>query len=350
MFNFSKTQPLFGLDISAASLKAVEFKQEGKSVRLQAFSHVSLPKAVVINDAVTDMKTFAYSVRQLLEKPQFGRFETDYAAVSLPESKSFIRVIEIPKMSDAEAEAAVPFEAESFIPLPIDQVCLDWQKVEDRGDKMSILIIATPKEFVEKHLEALDEVKIRTVALEVESQSLSRAIVSRTTKESALIVDIDAYRTSLIMVENGGLQFSSTVPIAGNAFTEALARSLGVASVKAEEIKRKVGIMNTPEYPNVKTALIPVLNNLTAEMRNVLKFHSERSQKPAEKIILAGGGGNLKGLPEVLTEEFFKEGNLRVEPGNPWKNLEAFTTSAMSPSDAISYSTAIGLALRNIIP
>lgn len=346
MFN-PKNQSLIGLDISAGSIKLMQIKKDGKSFAVRAFSRVALPKGAIISDTISDLKTFNFVLKQALDKPQFGRFDGQYVAAALPESKSFIRVIQIPKMSDAEAEAAVPFEAESFIPLPIDQVCMDWQKVGETADKMNILIIATPREFVEKYLQALDGAQTKTVALEVESQSICRALVGWKTQENFLLVDIDAARTSLVMVEDGALQFSSTVPIAGGAFTEGLARSLGVSSVKAEEIKRKVGLSNTAEYPNLRIAMVPVLNNLTAEIRNVLKFHAERSDKPVEKVILTGGGAKLKSLAELTQSDLASEGNLKVELGNPWRNLAGLKQPPLSLEDSLSFSTAIGLAIRN---
>lgn len=348
MFNFSQTpQVIFGLDISAGSVKLAEIHKNGKEYSARAFSRVSLPKGAVINDVVADTKTFNYVLKQALDKPQFGRFDSRYAVASLPESKSFIRIIQIPKMSDAEAEAAVPFEAESFIPLPIDQVYLDWQKVGESGDKNNILIIATPKEYVEKYLEVLDGAQVKTVALEAESQSLCRALAGWGAGETMLVADIDASRSNLVMIENGALQFSSTVPIAGSAFTEAVARSLGVASVKAEEIKKKVGLISTAEYPNIKTSLVPVLNTLMAEIKNVLKFHAEHSEKQVEKIVLAGGGAKLKNLAELMQAEIISEGNIKVENGNPFKNLAGLKQQPLSAADALSFSTAIGLAIRN---
>jgi type IV pilus assembly protein PilM len=347
MFNFSKTLSSIGLDISSGSIKLMQVKKDGKNFVVKAFSRASLPKGAVINDLVADQKTFAFLIKQALDKPQFGRFDTQYVTVSLPEAKSFIRVIQIPKMSDLESESAVPYEAESFIPMPIDQVYLDWQKVGETSEKNNILIIASPKEYVEKYLELIDLSGLKPTALEAESQSLCRSLIGWKSEETSFIADIDASRSNLVMIEAGNLQFSSTVPIAGGAFTESLARSLGVASAKAEEIKKKVGLLNTAEYPNIKISLAPILNNLTAEIKNVLKFHSERSEKPVEKVILAGGGAKLKGMIDLMQNDFASEGNIKVELGNPWRNLSELKSPPIFGEEALSWSTAIGLAIRN---
>ena len=349
MFNFvSKSQPAFGLDVSSGSIKIMEFAKTRSGLGVKAYGSAPLPKGVIIGDAITDHATFQHMVTGLLQKPQFGKVGTRHVVTNLPETKSFVRVIQIPKMSEAEAEGAVPFEAENFIPLPIDQVYLDWQKVSDAGDKMNILIIASPKEFVDLHLSALEKCGLVPVALEVESQSCQRCLVAPDSQETSLIVDMSEMRSSLIMVETGALQFTSTIPIAGSSLTEALARALGVSTAKAELIKQKVGLDNTAEYPNVRTTLMPVLNNFVEEIKNILRFHNEHSTSTVAKIILTGGTSMLKGLPDYLQASLADVPGLKVELGNPWLNVPGSKTGALDPGLSQSYSTAIGLALRGI--
>lgn len=357
-FNFlSKTLPSFGLDVSSSALKVVQLEQKNRQLRLKSFHQTILPKDLVVNDAITDVKTFNFLLKQALDKPQYGRFDTGYVIASLPESKSFVRVIQIPQMSDGEAENAVPFEAESFIPLPIDQVYLDWQKIEspsgaetDRAgeQKMNILMIASPKEFVDKYLDTLDKAGLKVAALEVESQSCLRAALPRSSQETSLLVDLGGFRSSLVMVEEGNLQFTSTIPIAGNTFTESIARALGVSSAKAEEIKKKVGIANTAEYPNIKTELLPVLNNLSAEIKNILKFHGEHSDKQVSRVIISGSSGKLKNLPEFLTLQLQEAGVAGVELADPWKNLNIPVINQLPGDDVLSFVTAMGLAARGV--
>ncbi len=345
---FSEIRPAFGLNISPTSIRLMQLEKKKGSLKARAYSHVPLAKGVINNDVVADGKTFTYLLRQAMEKTKLGQLNTGYAVVSLPESKSFVRVIQIPRMSDGEADTAVPLEAESFIPLPVDQVYLDWQKIGETGDKMSILIIASPREFVDQFLSALDAAGVKPVALEVESQSCARAVLPPGSKDTALIVDMSAYRSSLVMVEDGSLQFTSTVPIAGNSFTESVAKILGVASTKAEEIKQRVGIANTADYPNIKIALLPVLNNLSAEIKNILRFHREHSAAEVKRIILAGGSARLKNLPEFLTPQFADFPGLTVELANPWLGLPQLAAPPFDPSEALGYTTAIGLAMRGV--
>lgn len=343
---FSTTIPAVGLDISEGSVKMMQLVNHRGGYSVKGFSAVPLAKGLISNDTITDLNAFSVMLKRNLQKVQFGGFTTRNAVVSIPESKSFVRVIQIPKMSDAEAANAIPFEAESFIPLPVEQVYLDWQKLSVVEDKMNILIAAAPKEYIDAYLTALEKADVVPVALEVESLSCHRALIPPGSQETLLLVDIDAVRSNLVMIEDGNVQFTSSIPIAGTTFTESIARALGISSAKAEAIKKKVGVSNTPEYPNVKTALVPVLNNLSAEIKNILKFHNDHSTRTVGKIVLVGGGAQLLNLVEFLRLEFADFPGLAIETGNPWQNVKLAGQSPIDPHDSLTFTTAIGLALR----
>ena len=343
---FSHPKPTFGLDINDNSFKIVQLEKKGSGLALKAYTDVVLPKGVMANDAIADKKTFSHLLKDSLDKCQFGQLNTDYAVVNLPEQKSFVRVIQIPQMSDSEADAAVPVEAESFIPLPVDQVYLDWQKTGDTVDKMNVLMVASPRDFVDQYLEVLDGAGIKPAVLEAESQSCVRSLLPPGSKETLLIVDMNAFHSTLIMVEEGSLQFTSTVPIAGNNFTESIAKILGVGSAKAEEIKKKVGLANTTDYPNIKISLLPVLSSLAAEIKSILRFHSEHSDKQVTRIILSGGSARLKNIADFIQPEFSDFPNLKVELGNPWAGTPGIKNPPLDAVQSLSFATAIGLAVR----
>jgi type IV pilus assembly protein PilM len=250
-------------------------------------------------------------------------------------------------MREGEIETAVSVEAESFIPLPINQVYLDWQTLSTKEDKMEILIVASPRNFIDGYLNIFDEAKLDVWAMEVESQSCHRALIPNKSEQTSLIVDIDSFRTSLIMVENGNLQFTSSIPLAGNSFTDSIAKFLGVSGQKAELIKRTAGLANTSEYPNLRLSVDSLVKSLSAEIKNIIKFHSEHSNRKVENLILAGGGAKAKNLPEILSNEFVAD-QIRVELGDPFVNLANLNSPPVAKFEALNFTTAIGLALRNI--
>lgn len=343
-----RKEPSFGIHLNGTALKFIQLEKKRGALSVLGFSNVALPKNLIANDTILNADDLGKTIERSLGKPQFGRISTHRAVVSVPESKSFIRVINIPEMSEAQAENAVMFEAEAYIPLPMDQVYFDWQILQHKDGKMDVLIIASPKEFVDKYLALLEKVGLTVVGVEVESQSVVRTLIAPQNKENILIADLDAYKTALIMVEGGNLQFTSSIPLAGNSFTERIAQGLTVPPAKAEAIKKEYGIANTPEYPNLKTYLLPVVNDLAAEIKNILHFHYDHSDAKITSLLLSGGSAKVKHLDEFLTPQLAEFPELKVAIADPLINLTTLQKSPLTPYEALSFTTAIGLALRDI--
>ena len=341
----------FGLDISAGSIKVAQIRKAGRKVKLQCLTRNPLPKGIVSGDTILDIDALSKMIVRTLDKPEFGHVTTSYVNLALPESKSFVRVIHIPKMGESEADNAVKFEAEAYIPLPIDQVYIDWQPtglIED--NRMEILMIASPKEQVDKYIQALEKAHLRPKALEVESQSITRCLIPPSSSEAILIIDIGNTRTSLVMVSSGNLQFTSSVPVAGAALTEAISTYLGVTNPQAEAIKIRVGMANSTDYPNLKLAMQPVMANLVAEIKNVLNFQKQHSSMPVTQLWICGGSAKLAHVTEYFTEQFKDYTGMKVMLADPAKILSGIV--GLDPGqqkELLSFTSALGLALREVI-
>ncbi|MDP3993834.1 MAG: type IV pilus assembly protein PilM [bacterium] len=371
---FDRRKTPLGLYLSDISLKMIQFTRKRGGFSVQAYSDTKIPKGAVAGDVLSDPKLLSKTIREAVDNPKFGKITTPYVIASVPETKSFVRVIQMPIVSEKEAEEAVPWEAEAYVPLPIGQVYLDWVILGQEGDKMTVLITACPKDYVDQFVSIIKEAKLIPLALEVESQATARSLVSGDVMgETILIADIDTLRTSLIIFDKGILQFTSSVPIAGNLFTESIAKALSLDMVLAEKMKRETGLEDvdgkpaSPALPagrqagreTVKKALIPVVKNLVDEIINTIRFYEEHSaqDRKISRLLLSGGSSKLKHLPsfihENLTHRAIAEHSLRslpglkVELGNPWgKILKAGQVPPLSREDSLSYATAIGLALR----
>jgi type IV pilus assembly protein PilM len=346
-FNLFKTKiPAFGMQINATNLKYLELTPAGSSVRIRSYAHVDLPKGMVSQDTISNADGLAEFIIKSMQAPTFGKLSTNHVIITLPESKSFVRVIHIPEMNEREIDNAVLFEAEAYIPLPIDQVYCDWQVLGVKDGRMELLIIAAPKAVVDAYVDVLEKANLHVIAVEVESQSLVRAILPKNSQETVLIVDLDANKTNMIMVQGGSLQFTSSIPVGGNTFTQKLAEALQITPAQASIIKKKVGIANTPEYPNVKTALLPIVKGLGEEIKNVLNFHYEHALNPVSRVLLSGGSSKMKNLPELLTDELHPTYSLPLQLANPWQNITKLEDSPLTDYDALSLTATIGAAMR----
>ncbi len=347
---FEKKYEYIGMHLNAHALKAVQFERLHSDIKLRAYTNAPVLKGMITNDTFTDQNLLAGFIHKTMQKPQFGSFTTNRVIISIPESKSFVRVISMQRMSETQAENAVMFEAEAYIPMPMDQVYFDWRIISQQDNTMDVLLTASPKEYVDAYMNIIEKAGFKLCGIEVEAQSVTRALVPKEIADPILIAEMDAYKTDLIMVKDGIVQFTSSVPIAGNVFTERLAKALSVAPGKAEEIKRTYGLTNTVEYPNLKTQLMPCVEDLAAEIKNILKFHYDHSGAHVNQLMITGGGAKLQHLAEVLEPALEAEAPLKISVSDPLQYIPRLMKSPLEPYESLSYTTAIGLALWEAAP
>ncbi len=345
----SAREPAIGLAIGESKVRAMEISGDQKQERVVAYAEAPVAKGVFSQEGLVDSKGFAQSLETLFNSTAHGKFSGRGVVVNLPEAHCFVRVIHVSSMTDAEIDAAVPFEAESYIPIPIDQVYLDWMKIGEKDGKLALLLVASPKAFVDQVLDGLDAADLRPEALEVESVALARALIPVGNQETVLLADMRASKTDLVMLDKGVVQFTSTIPIAGTSITDSIAKGLEVDIKRAEEIKESAGFSNTAEYPNLKTLILPILSSFVAEVEKVIEFHYQHHESKLAKVLLAGGAARLKGIDEfvkVSLQEKYPE--LVVELGDPTVNLHLEVPEGLSGTGILNYATAIGLAMRGL--
>jgi len=345
----------FGLDISDLSLKIIRLEKAGEGLRLSSFGETRIPPGIIEGGEVKKAENLAEIIKKSLKQVEGKRIKTKYVVSSLPEEKSFLDILQIPIMKEEEIENAVRFEAENHIPLKLDEVYFDFEKIQPVSKQkkyQEILIAATPKDIVDPYFKALEQAGLRPLALEIESLAIVRALIKKDALTGPLlIIDFGETRTSFIIFSGKSLRFTSTIPISSQYLTESISKSLKVSPKKAEKLKRDEGLEGEKE---IFEAMIPALTDLAEQIKIYLKYyrsHAPKNQvltngKKLERILLCGGGANLKGLIGFLSSTL----KVRVELGNPWANILKETVREvpeLSFEKSLAYTSALGLALRN---
>ncbi len=368
----------FGLDISNLSLKIIKLEKKRGRIRVASFGEQKLKKGVIEKGEIKDIKALSSVFRMARNKAQGKKIRTKYVVCSLPEEKAFLQVIQLPKMTQEEAKEAVFFEAENYIPMPAKDTYLDFQIIpcfHNETKNMAVLIAALPKAIVDSYVLALKTAGLIPWILEIESLAIARAVINQDiNKKPVLIIDIGADRTNFIIFSGQTINFTSSIPISSELFTEKISKNLKIPFPKAEKLKKRYGLTgikkiklmaikkNGIEFQKrvsrgkeIFEALIPLLTDLTEQIKIHLDYYLSRGlhkdllpeYQGIEKVLLSGGGANLKGLVEFLEEQL----KMPVKMANPWINIlppALKETPELSFETSLRYTTAIGLALRGI--
>lgn len=336
-----------GLDLGTNTLKAAQVKREGKKPpSLVAYGYGPAPKVSIHSEAPEDMKAYGTFLAKFVAENHFG---TLYAATALPESAVFTRVVELPKMSEKEVGNAIKYEAEQYIPLPADQVSLDFQILPSEGDegKIEVLLVAAPLGLTKKYTAVLREAGLKPISFETETISIQRSVVGEDPSlPPTLVTALGASTTDLAIYSGGALRFTRSISTGGDALTRVLAQSFGFELSQAEEYKKTYGLDETQLRGKVMQAIKPVFDVIIDEVRRSMAFYTSRKKKTVKRVILIGSTANLPGIAVYLAANL----GIEVIRGDPWERLSVPAKFSREELEQLapSFSVAVGLALKQI--
>ncbi len=364
-----------GLDISDLSLKAVQLNKKRDIITIQAFNKISLEKGLIENGEIKNQEQIVKMIKTLLGKPKFGHFTSTEVVACLPEPKTFIKLLEIDKTPN-KLEDLIVAELNKHIPVEIDKMYYDWQIIKTYSDTQLVLVGASPKYLVKQYLNALKKFRLLPLALEIEAQAISRALLVEENPGYKLaknkkygIIDIGAKRSSMFVYAGGTILFNVSMPISGEEITQKIAKTLEIDEKQAELAKIICGLDESKAQGIIKNILADMIKNLIERIKQVLEFYESHfpNYGNLDEILLCGGGASIKGLDKILAEKL----SLKVNLGDAFKNINKtnenlknfneqhkLNTSALKnkkgktislkQDSSLSYATAIGLALRGI--
>ncbi len=341
----SRDSDYFGLDIGETSIRIVQLKKSGNRPALVSYGDAVIPAGLARSDAPADADRLAGAVRQLVKDL---KLTTNNVVAGLPASRVFASVITTPKLSDAELAKAIRFQADQYIPMPVDQVKLDWNVLgPGTTDKeLEVLLVAAPNTVTSKYLQTLEGAGLEVMALEINSTALYRALLPPTSPP-ALVLDMGSTASDLAIVYQHSPRLIRSSGVGGQTLVKAASQSLGLDDAQAEQFVHKFGLTQTKLEGQVFKALKPSLDVLVEEVQKSVKFFIGRyPQAKLEKLVLTGGTSALLELPSYIATAI----GLPVEIGNPWVNV-SYPAGLQDKLNGVSshYGVASGLAQRSFV-
>ncbi|MCK5580667.1 MAG: type IV pilus assembly protein PilM [Candidatus Omnitrophica bacterium] len=298
-----------------------------------------------------------------------------------------VRKIAAPRMPKDELRQAVVLEAKQFLPFSMDEAIFDFY-VRDEGlgkkaEKLNVIVAAVPRETIltlmsyfrpgfsgllPGHKRADKKGRkpsgIKVSAFVPLALALENIVKKSGYKkdEAVAAIEMGAEITELNVFSNSRLQFSRKIPFAGKDITKSLTGALitekgrvQLTLEEAEEIKREYGIPGIEDNQMVKGKIMTnqILSLIRAkteqlvhEIERSFDFYREsiRGQK-INRIVLYGGGAQLKGLPDCLRKEL----GVEVRLGDPLEGVELLCDEVVeNTQEAHRLVLAAGAALSDL--
>ncbi|HEY5383335.1 MAG TPA: type IV pilus assembly protein PilM [Candidatus Paceibacterota bacterium] len=358
-----EAKSVIGVDIGSSSIKVVQLRRERGKVILETYGAIALgPYAGVEIGRATSLPAEKIS-EALKDVIREANVTTADAAISIPYSSSLVSIIKLPATVEKQLAQVVPIEARKYIPVPINEVLLDWFTVSGgKGStpspdgKIEVLLVAIHNDTIAKFRSIATEAALAAAFFEIEVFSAVRASLDHGIAPVA-VVDMGAATTKFYVVERGLIHESHIINHGAQDLTLAASRALGLTVVQAEERKRKFGLTGTPppiigmaapslvESNTLKHSLELSLTPLLAELSRTVSAYEQRLNQTLGTMVLTGGGATLKGLKEFAQTKIQTE--IRLSDPFGKTQAPAFLENILKEAGP-EFSVAVGLALRRL--
>lgn len=342
---FYTDKPIFGLDIGFNNLKVMQIIELNKNKTVGGYGLIDFDPNLLKDGVIVDPEGLAKVTKSLFENGIIGQITTRRAAIAIPVARTYNRSITLPKMTGKELSDAVNLEAEQYIPVPIDDLYIDYNITRDGEKDLDILVVAVPRAIVDSYALYADMIGVEVSLMETTIAAAAR-LVSHTKQDDipTIIVDVGSISIDITVFDNE-LVVTGTVDGGSDTFTRSIAKTLGVNDEEAYTIKTKYGLNISKKQTDIITAIKPTLNALVKEIKTMVRYYDERNNndKTISQILTIGGGSNMPGLSDYLTN------NLRLPTRmfNPWEVISFNNLPQPDEIQKALYITAAGLALTD---
>ncbi|MEE2711561.1 MAG: pilus assembly protein PilM [Planctomycetota bacterium] len=342
---------VFGLDLGARAIKVVVGKSKGPIFELQrAFS---LPVGL----AGDPERSLLASIPGLAElgKAPGARF-------GLSGKELIIRYTKVPPVPLWRLKLLMDFEVREMAEQAGEPLACDYNLVHIPGadsDDETVLVAVVKEPFLDARYAAISAAVGEPKAGTPASLALFNAYLQAGALyegEYVFLVDIGHRSVEIVLQRDGELLFARNMATGGHMLTEAVGQAFGVDLDEAERIKEQYGNV-TPkglasytsgQEERVANALIGPVGQLASIIQSSLAFARAQTglhNLNASRILVSGGGANLRGLPEYLKSSF----GCPVERFEPESGLDTSSLpsdeEAGFAADPGRFAVALGLAV-----
>ncbi len=330
-------------DLGSYTIKAIQAKKQKPLVvdrTIEVFNTTGLTLAV--DDASTE------KLSQLIATvfQDHALAKTD-VRIALAENLVSTKIISIPVLTDAELASAINWQAEQHIPIPLEELSLEYQVVYrppkgSKTDQMRVLMVGVRKSIVDKYLEIFLRNGIEPTLLETQVLAIFRSMQFTTEDSTTLVVHMGASTTDMFVVSGGELRFVYTHGSGGQILTRTIEQAVQLDAKQAEQYKRSYGIDPQQLNGKMREVLMPALQVSIMEMQKAIQFFvSQQQGEQVKRVLLSGGAAQLPGLVQLITEKL----GVEVLVAAPFTGATGDIPAGNHPA----FSACVGLLGRSIL-
>jgi type IV pilus assembly protein PilM len=350
---FGGGSSLIGIDVGASAVKIVTGKKKKSSFVVEKLVIIPIPFRSIDDRGIVNFDAVSTGVSTALS--EFGQKKPKVAS-ALRGGGIITKRITIPKIPQKEIPDQVKWEAEQVFPQDIETVLISHVILGEGGSVpgapagskgWDLLLIGLREEegIVVYDLIEAAGATVKSMDLDVfVCSDFLKGLVDMPNEESVALVDIGASATRFSVFEKGNICFVREFPVGGNAFTDAIATTMGLSFENAEALKIQED-MGIPS--EAVEAIQSVLSTWKSELQQCEDvFVTQSATGSVGRWYLYGGGVKTPGLLESMRDSRYADRAFALPAAELFKGKGKGLDPALLAAWAPRLVTAAGLACR----
>ena len=192
------------LYFTSSKLLVIKLNPAKKKVDVSAA--FDLPAGLIQDHEVKDAKALSDVLKHVWKK---SRIKEKAVGIVIPESSTFTKSLDLPKLDLGDLDEAVRWQAEEYIPLDPKGMSLDWKIIGGSDENYRVLLVAVSDKLLNGYVEVVDSAGLLPLLVETPSIALVRA--AGEDPDPKLIIYFSFDETVIILAKGAEIMTSSVV-------------------------------------------------------------------------------------------------------------------------------------------
>jgi type IV pilus assembly protein PilM len=236
-----------GLDIQPGHVAAVQAHVNG-GISVRHAAEAALPADIVREGEVLDEGVLAQTLRELFKDGDLSR----RVRLGVANQRTVLRTLDLPPVDDRkEIEAAVRFQAQDQVPMPLSNAVLDFHALgiveTPEGPRQRVVLVAAQRDMIQRLLAAVRDAGLRPEGIDLSAFALIRSLYRPDPEHAGrvLYLNVDGL-TNMAIAEGTLCRFTRVVGGGIEAMASQLAERRSIPLVEARELIAAIDLTVQP--------------------------------------------------------------------------------------------------------
>ncbi|GIW64921.1 MAG: hypothetical protein KatS3mg092_0854 [Patescibacteria group bacterium] len=264
----------FSIEFDERYIKIIDLKRLGNLYKINYIGKIEILKDFYSSDLEKTIDQQANLLKKFIENLSVNKKNV---VVSIPNYYTYHQIFEMPILKEKELISAIKYQADQFIPMPIEETNIDLEiiKEDQINKKLLIMVVAAPKKLIAKVQSTLELSGLIPEAIETQLTSSSRLVSEfldkKINEDEIVLINFDFYSSTFLSFKNKPLILSKNhnISLGYQLFLKEISINTGFDENKVEELLKNYQLNQSISFP-LENIIKPLINELTSEINKFI--------------------------------------------------------------------------------